>query len=104
MHSALCEHALALLLLYIALLATAAVGQSSTAGFFGLLLVGYLLTFRVNPLPKKVEVSAIKEAECPTCGETIDFDNMWNCGCGFVKWEADMPSRYVRIARRCSHG
>ena len=81
-------HGLALFLLYIAMVATAAAGQSSTAGFFGMLLVGYLLTLRVNPLPKKVEDRAIKEAECPTCAEAIDLDDMWNCGCGFVKWEA----------------
>jgi hypothetical protein len=63
-------------------------GQPGIAGFFGLLFLVYLVTLRVNPLPRWVEQKVIREAQCPACSEIIDLvNNVWACGCGFQSWE-----------------
>lgn len=73
-------------LLIITLFGTLA-DSPSTSGFFGLLFVAYLITLRVNPLPRLLERKHLQTVECSACGHTIDLMGSWNCGCGFVTWE-----------------
>ena len=80
-------HSTALAFLLIIILLGALVGKGSTSGFFAFLFIGYLLTLRVNPLPRLLEVRCIQEHQCSTCGENIDLVGGWSCGCGFTTWE-----------------
>lgn len=80
-------HGIALCLCYLAMLVDQAMKQPLAAGFFALLLLGWLATLRVNPLPRAVEQRLIKAAQCPACAEIIDLENLWSCGCGFQTWE-----------------
>jgi len=51
-----------------------------------LVLIGHVLTFRLNPLPQVFQERHIQQAECPACGETFDLINTWTCSCGYVTW------------------
>lgn len=59
--------------------------NASSAGFFAILLAVYLATLRVNPLPRLLERSVLRETRCPYCGEVIELVSAWSCG--FVAWE-----------------
>ena len=52
----------------------------------GVTLLGYVLTLRLNPLPRLVASRIIRQTECPACGQVIDLVGIWRCGCGFVTW------------------
>ncbi|MFC1865147.1 hypothetical protein ACFLYB_00325 [Chloroflexota bacterium] len=69
-----------------ALIATAIEGNGIAAFFTGFFLL-YAVTVRANPLPEILDKSIFKEGECPACGEVIDLENNWNCGCGYQMWE-----------------
>ena len=56
------------------------------SGGLTMLLLLYIATLRVNPLPIVIERKILRIAECPGCGEVIDLVNTWNCGCGFLVW------------------
>ncbi|MFW6174788.1 MAG: hypothetical protein ACOC5K_03330 [Chloroflexota bacterium] len=65
----------------------AAVADSpGTAFFFGLLLLAYLATMRVNPLPRMLERRQLQELECAACGQIFELTSTWDCGCGFLAW------------------
>ena len=51
------------------------------------LLLGYAVTMRINPIPRILEQRLIPEIGCDACGEMIDMMGHWQCGCGFVSWE-----------------
>ena len=51
-----------------------------------IMLLGYVLTLRWNPLPRWVIQRLIREARCPECGQGVDLVNLWHCGCGYVIW------------------
>ncbi len=54
---------------------------------FGLILLIYLATMRVNPVPLILERKLIQLVECDACGESFDMVSTWSCGCGFVHWK-----------------
>lgn len=58
-----------------------------TIGLFGLALLGYLVTLRINPLPGLVERNLYQEVECSSCGQVVELVNNWTCGCGFQTWQ-----------------
>ena len=60
-------------------------GMKMNDGLMILLLI-YIATLRINPLPTVIERKILRIAECPGCGEVIDLVNTWNCGCGFLVW------------------
>ena len=62
-------------------------GEDGMAAFFGIGFVLYLLTLRVNPLPRWLEPKLFQEAECSFCGQRFDLTGTWSCRCGFVTWE-----------------
>lgn len=80
-------HSTVLVLLFIIMLTGTLAENPSVAGFFAILFVGYLVTLRVNPLPRLLEKRILQELECSACGETMDLLGSWSCGCGFTTWE-----------------
>jgi hypothetical protein len=80
-------HSAMLILLFIGALASALSDNASNAGFFVILLVIYLATLHVNPVPRMLEQSILKDTRCPYCGEVIELVSYWSCGCGYVSWE-----------------
>ena len=80
-------HSVALTLLAVPILVSMVTEDESAAGFFAMLLLGYAVTLRVNPIPRIVERKVMREAQCPACGEVIDLVSTWSCGCGFLTWE-----------------
>ena len=80
-------HSAVLGILLIFMLVGSLAESPSTSGFFGILLLGYLVTLKVNPLPRLLERKLFQEIECATCGEAIDLVSSWNCGCGFITWQ-----------------
>jgi hypothetical protein len=56
-------------------------------GWSGLLLISYLATLKINPLPRIVERRVLRAAECDYCGEWIDMFGIWSCGCGYISWQ-----------------
>ena len=80
-------HSAVLIFLLVIMLIGALVNNGSTSGFFGFLFISYLITVRVNPLPKLLEVRYIQEHQCSACGENVDLMGGWSCGCGFTTWE-----------------
>lgn len=81
-------HAAVMAFLFIFLLAGALTDNASSSGFFAILLIGYLATLRLNPLPRLLERKLFKEIECAACGQTVQLMDSWPCGCGFVTWES----------------
>ena len=63
-----------------------ALGNVALVSIAALILVGDLLTIRLNPSTRMIQESAIRDAECPACGEAIDLVQTWSCPCGFVTW------------------
>jgi hypothetical protein len=80
-------HAAVMAFFFIFILAGALTDNASSSGFFAILLIGYLATLRLNPLPRLLERRLFKEIECAACGQTIQLMDSWSCGCGFVTWE-----------------
>ena len=56
------------------------------AAFFGLALVAYVLTLRLNPLPAQLEQRLLQVVECEVCGTVFGLSGNWGCGCGFQSW------------------
>lgn len=73
--------------LFIGALIGALAGSGATSGFFSIVLLVYLATLRVNPLPRLLERHLLRKVECPACGQMIDLVSTWSCGCGFDTWK-----------------
>jgi len=74
-------------LLMIALLISNNTSNTSSIAFLGLIVLLYLATLRINPLPGIIERRKIQEVHCWACGEIIKLVDTWACSCNFVTWE-----------------
>lgn len=91
-------HSIVLASLLIGVLAGALTDNNSVSGLLVLLILGYLVVLRANPLPRLIEKEIIQEIECSACGEAIDLVGNWSCSCGFVTWE---PRHALSPCRQC---
>ena len=80
-------HGAVVFVLLVFVLITAAVGAPGVGAVFGLLLIAYLATMRVNPIPRRIEQERIRQHRCTACGAVFDLVGTWNCRCGFVSWQ-----------------
>lgn len=80
-------HSGVLTFLFILMLVGTSTESSGTAALFSLMLIGYLVTLRVNPLPRLLERKLFLDIECSACGQNIELVSSWTCGCGFITWE-----------------
>ena len=63
-----------------------------------ILILLYLATMRINPLPKLVETRIFRSTVCPACGAVIELENTFTCGCGYFNWE---PRHAFSPCRHC---
>jgi hypothetical protein len=78
---------LALGLLCVAGMALSVPGEDQGAfALWGAVWLGYLLTLRLNPIPRWLQTRALRQTLCPACSQAIDLMDFWGCGCGFVAW------------------
>ncbi len=83
----LAVHSIVLAVLLIGMvLSSLSESQGAAAALFFLFL-GYVVTLRINPIPRLLEQSLVREIGCDVCSEVIDMMGHWQCGCGFVSWE-----------------
>ncbi len=73
--------------LFLGALVGALAGSGGTSGFFFVVMLGYVATLRVNPLPRLFERQLLQKIECPACGQVMEMVSTWSCGCGFDTWE-----------------
>ena len=79
-------HGLASLLCLLGVVMGLSANSDSLTGFSLLILVVYVLTLRLNPLPRLILSRLIQQVTCEECGEVMDLSNTWSCHCGYVSW------------------
>ena len=83
----LAVHSVALAVLLIGMVLSTLGQSQGVKAMLLVLLLGYGVTMRINPIPSILEQRLIPEIDCDVCGEVIDMMGHWQCGCGFVSWE-----------------
>lgn len=92
-------HGVVVLLCLLGVIVGSSLENEKLPVIFFLILVLYVLTIRLNPLPRMILTRIIGRVTCRECGEVIDLTNTWSCHCGYMSW---VPRSALAPCRNCS--